>query len=312
MTTDLPPHHTARPLVQDDLDAVFAVYSADELEDAGSLALEREDIEGDWARPSFDLSTDSIGVFEDGRLVGAAEVTRRGTRAEGAVLPGARGRGVGSWLAAWTEQRATAAGSARVGQTAPDGSPAQRLLLARGYRLGHTSWVLELPEGRDVPVRPVPAGYAVVTGVGAEHARAAHAVIDAAFGEWEGREPETFEDWAATTVDRPGAQPWQLRLVEHAGAVVGVCFTILDSQGVGFVHQLAVQRDHRGRGLAQALLADAFGRAREHGATSSELSTDSRTGALDLYLKVGMQVTQTWTHLVTDLPRRPGTGGLRG
>ena len=35
----------------------------------------------------------------------------------------------------------------------------------------------------------------------------------------------------------------------------------------------------------------------------SELSTDSRTGALDLYLKIGMEVTQTWTHLVTDLPR---------
>ena len=69
------------------------------------------------------------------------------------------------------------------------------------------------------------------------------------------------------------------------------------------MHQLAVDRAHRGTGLAQALLADAFGRAREHGATRSELSTDSRTGALDLYLKVGMEVTQTWTHLVTDLPR---------
>ena len=42
---------------------------------------------------------------------------------------------------------------------------------------------------------------------------------------------------------------------------------------------------------------------REEGATHSELSTDSRTGALDLYRKVGMEVTQTWTHLVMDLPR---------
>ena len=85
---------------------------------------------------------------------------------------------------------------------------------------------------------------------------------------------------------------------------VAASFTILDSQGVGYVYQLAVERSHRGRGLAQALLADAFRRAAEHGASHSELSTDSRTGALDLYLKVGMVVTQTWTHLVTDLPRR--------
>ena len=114
---------------------------------------------------------------------------------------------------------------------------------------------------------------------------------------------DSFEDWAATTVRRPGAEPWQLRVVEHDGAVVAASFTILDSQGAGYVYQLAVERTHRGQGLAQALLADAFGRAREHGATRSELSTDSRTGALDLYLKVGMEVTQAWTHLVTDLPR---------
>ena len=69
------------------------------------------------------------------------------------------------------------------------------------------------------------------------------------------------------------------------------------------MEQLAVERSHRGQGLAQALLADAFAQAREHGATRSELSTDSRTGALDLYLKLGMEVTQLWTHLVTELPR---------
>ena len=37
--------------------------------------------------------------------------------------------------------------------------------------------------------------------------------------------------------------------------------------------------------------------AKEHGATRSELSTDSRTGALDLYLKLGMEVTSTWVNL---------------
>ncbi|HYN67342.1 MAG TPA: GNAT family N-acetyltransferase [Ornithinibacter sp.] len=303
MTTDLPPGLTARPLTIDDLDAAFAVYSAAELEDSGHVALEPEDIEGDWARPSFDLATDSVGVFDGDRLVGAAEVTRAGARAEGAVLPGARGRGIGSWLADWTERRATSLGSTRVGQVVPDDSLPQRLLLGRGYTLGHTSWVLELPEGRAVPERPLPAGYTLVTGDTPAREEAAHRVIQDAFDEWDGRVRESFEDWAATTVRRPGAQPWQLRVVEHDGVVVAASFTILDSQGAGYVHQLAVQHSQRGQGLAQALLADAFGRARERGATRSELSTDSRTGALDLYLKVGMEVTQVWTHLVTELPR---------
>ena len=47
---------------------------------------------------------------------------------------------------------------------------------------------------------------------------------------------------------------------------------------------------------ARALLVDCFAEAREHGATRSELSTDSRTGALGLYERVGMRVTSTWVH----------------
>jgi mycothiol synthase len=299
--TPLPAGLTTRPLTPADLDDVYAVYAADEVADAGHLAIEPEDLAGDWSRPSFDLAHDSIGVFEDGHVVAAAEVTRGGTRAEGAVHPDVRGRGIGSWLVDWTESRARAHGAATVGQNTPDGSMSQRLLLARGYQLGHTSWVLGLPEGREVPERPLPPGYTLGHSPDAEREHAAYEVIQEAFGEWHGRERETYEDWAATTVRRPGTQPWQLRVVEHEGVVVGASFTILDMQGTGYVHQLAVDRRHRGRGLAQAMLADAFERAREEGATHSELSTDSRTGALDLYRKVGMEVTQTWTYLVTDL-----------
>nr|WP_143427096.1 GNAT family N-acetyltransferase [Georgenia soli] len=46
----------------------------------------------------------------------------------------------------------------------------------------------------------------------------------------------------------------------------------------------------------RALLADAFQRAREQGATRSELATDSRTGALGLYQRVGMEVTAVWVN----------------
>ena len=42
--------------------------------------------------------------------------------------------------------------------------------------------------------------------------------------------------------------------------------------------------------------------AHAHGATRSELSTDSRTGALGLYERVGMEVTSTWVHRAIHLP----------
>ncbi|MGL5865613.1 MAG: GNAT family N-acetyltransferase [Dermatophilaceae bacterium] len=301
-----PPGTTARALTPEDLAATVAVYAADELADAGAVTAAAEDVAGDWARPSFDLAADSVGVFARERLVGAAEVSPGGTYAQGAVDPASRGRGIGSWLLAWCEARAAEVGAARVGQSAPDGSVAERLLRARGYRHGWTSWVLALPEGVEVPTRPLPDGYRYVTGDTPALERAAHRVVDTAFREWSDRGVDTFDDWAATTVRRPGSQPWQLRLVETEGTAVGAAFVTLDSRGAGYVQYLAVDRAHRGRGVAQALLADAFARARDHGATRSELDTDTRTGALDLYLKVGMEVTQTWVRLVTDVPRSAG------
>jgi ribosomal protein S18 acetylase RimI-like enzyme len=69
----------------------------------------------------------------------------------------------------------------------------------------------------------------------------------------------------------------------------------------GYIDRLATRKDQRGRGLGQVLLVDAFRVAREHGAVASSLSTDSRTGALGLYEKVGMVVTSTWVNRAIDL-----------
>ena len=44
------------------------------------------------------------------------------------------------------------------------------------------------------------------------------------------------------------------------------------------------------------VLVDAFRESRAHGAMTCGLSTDSRTGALGLYEKVGMTVTDVWVN----------------
>jgi GNAT superfamily N-acetyltransferase len=298
----LPAGLTARPLRPDDVDPVLDLIRASEAHDAGEALVERSDIEADWARPSTDLSLDTVGVHDgDGRLLGMAEVGRQGTRAEGYVHPAARGRGIGTFLAGWSERRAARLGAPRVGQAVPEGSEPHRFLLHRGYEVEWTSWVLQLLEGAAIPRRALPAGYRLETAARPEQHRGAHRVVEDAFGEWSSRESEPYEEWAPGVVGRSGFEPWMLRVVEHDDdGVVGACFTRVDDEGCGFVHQLAVDRRHRGRGLAQVLLADGFEGARRHGATRSELTTDSRTGALDLYLKVGMQVTSTWLHLSTD------------
>lgn len=289
---------------------MFDVYAADELANAGEPAIEIEDIAADWARPSFDIANDSIGILDGDRLVAAAEISHGGRRAEVAVHPDAHGRGLGTWLIAWTEQLASERAAGETGQVVAAGSGSESLLRSQGFETRYTAWLLVLPDGQVVPDRPVPHGYTIRTATTPERQRAAYEVIEAAFGEWPHRDPQPFQDWAATTIHRPGTRPWQLRVIEtDEGRVVGVCFTILDSRVCGFVHQLAVDRAHRGQGLAQALLADAFARCRSRGATRCELSTDSRTGALGLYLKLGMQVHQSWHHVAR--PVSSATAGAR-
>jgi GNAT superfamily N-acetyltransferase len=291
----LPSGYAARSLTPADLDQVYAVYAADELANAGELSIEREDIDSDWSRPSFDLAADAIAVTHAGAIVAAGEIARHGNRAEAAVHPDHQGRGIGQWLESWLADRAVRQGASSIAQIAPQGSTKDRFLIDSGYALAHTSWVLQLPEGAAIPDRPLPPGYALRTATGDDIA-AAYEVVQRAFGEWEGRARESYEDWRATIVDRPGTQPWQLRVITQGGHVVGTAFTILDTWKNGYVQQLAVEREHRGRGLAQILLADAFSGARARGAATSELSTDSRTGALGLYEKVGMVVRQTWVN----------------
>ena len=176
----------------------------------------------------------------------------------------------------------------------PQGGPAYRLLEARGYRERWTAWDLELPEGAEIAAQPLPDGHAIREARPDEQTMF-YEVIEDAFSEWRPR--GSLEDFAALVWGRPGHEPWNLRVCTGAdGTVVGATHVHLTGDA-GYVARIAVRKDHRGLGLGGAMLADAFTMARQHGAVRCYLSTDSRTGALALYEKVGMQVSSTWVNL---------------
>ncbi|MEZ5095856.1 MAG: GNAT family N-acetyltransferase [Nocardioides sp.] len=291
----LPPGLSQRPLAEEDAPAVYAVMAAQQRHDLGRVDIELADIVGDWQRPSFDIGASTVGVLDNERLVGYAEVGLAG-RGDAAVDPAYGGRGLGTALARWMQRRARVLGHAEIGMPVPQGSPGDRLLAALGYRVRWTSWVLQLPEGARIASRPLPPGYAVREARPEEYP-AVHRVVEDAFLEWSRRDPEDYADFEAETIRRPGAEPWNIRVVVAPdGAVVATAVVVLSDAGEGYVSRLATRADHRHRGLAQALLVDSFAAARDHGAVRSGLSTDSRTGALDLYLKVGMEVTDVWVN----------------
>jgi mycothiol synthase len=301
-TLSLPCGLTARPLTMDDAGAVFEVAARQEQHDIGKVEIEAADIVADWQRPSFDVASQAIGVFDGDTMVGYGEITGH-DRGDAAVHPSYRRRGLGTTIAGWMRDCARGRGATVLGSPVPEGSPGDRLLEKLGYRVRWTSWVLALPEGREIQSRTLPHGYAIREARPDEYP-AVMDVKEDAFLEWSVRERDPYEDFHASVVGRPGFEPWKLRVVvDPAGHIVGAALLVM--YGVpateAFVDRLAVRRDQRRQGLGQALLVDAFARGREHGATRSALSTDSRTGALGLYQKVGMEVTDVWVNRAVDL-----------
>ncbi len=290
----LPDGLVARPLVLADARAVYEVMAAQEQHDLGEVVIEEADIVGDWQRPSYDVSAGTVGVFDGETLVAYAELSGN-DRGDAAVHPDYRGRGIGTALAGWMQGRGRAVGSTVVGMPVPIGSAGDRLLEALGYRIRWESWELELPEGATVPARDLPVGYTLREATPDDY-EACWTVLEDAFLEWSVRDREPLDDFLARTVGRPGFEPWHLRLVaDGTGAVVGV--TYVHPFGTqGYVDRIATRKDQRGQGIAQAMLVDAFAVARAHGALTSSLNTDSRTGALGLYEKVGMTVYRTWVN----------------
>ena len=292
MDLELPPGLTARPLDLPDAAGVTAVMAAQELHDIGDVVIEEADIVGDWQRPSYDVPACTIGVFDGDTLVAYGEASGSG-RGDAAVHPDYRGRGLGTQLALWMQHTARAQGSPVIGMPVPAGSPGDQLLSELGYHARWNSWVLQLPAGATIAQRALPEGYTLRAAAPDEY-RDCWTVIEDAFLEWSVRAREDYDDWRASIVERPGFEPWNLRVViDPEGQVVGVAVLQIGGDTT-YISRLATRRDQRGKGLAQALLVDAFAQGTAHGAPISELSTDSRTGALSLYEKVGMKVTSNW------------------
>jgi GNAT superfamily N-acetyltransferase len=291
----LPPGLTARPPRRSDLPAVQALVADYEQRLLGEPLIDLEDLEADWDRPSFDPARDAVLVLAGHEVVAHGEVSGA-RRATACVHPGHWGRGIGSVLVDWCADVAAAQGGSIVGQTVPDtDAAAAALFRKRGWSPRWTSWVLELPPGGVVPSRPLPPGYRLRELRPGQDEREAYRVVEEAFSEWPDRDPTTYEDWSAHVLRRPDFAPWQLLLVEDPHArVVGACHVVL-SRETAWVNQVAVDRAHRRRGLAQSLLSEAYAAARARGSTRSELSTDSRTGALDLYTRLGMRVRWSFT-----------------
>jgi len=298
MTPELPATLDVRPAEDADIPAIVELIGACEVDSDGVAEVDEDDVS--FERHGFDAGLDTLLVFDDDELVAWAELYRG--RAEADVRPSHRDRGIGSAMLRWTEYRARTLGDARVNQTKSDGNAgAHDLFLSNGYEPSWISWMIRISLDEAAEPVQVPEGI-TIRPYRETDARDVHRVIDAAFCEWPGREPEPYEVWAAMIPAhasfRPELSPLAFDGDELVGAVI--VYDYPDAQE-GWISQLATAATHRHRGIAQAMLRTAFGWFRERGRKTAGVSTDSRTGALGLYEKVGMKVVRQYTRYTKSL-----------
>jgi GNAT superfamily N-acetyltransferase len=292
----LPDGYESRAPTPDDAARVVHVVGSCEAAELGEAQVDLEDILGDWRRPGVDIARDGIFVVDaNGEPAGYGELAFG--RAEGNVLPSHRGRGIGTFLADWIERRAREVGATFVRQIVPAGATDRlELLAAAGYEVSDSAWELGIDAG-DVGERPpLPAGVEVRDFRPGIDDEATFRLIEDAFSHWPNREPNTLGGWRALTIERDGFEPWLLPLLWRGDELVGAAYCIdYPAMELGWIQQLAVREDQRGRGLGVQLLHETFERFAANGRTTFGLSTDSRTGALGLYQRVGMRVVREFT-----------------
>ncbi len=281
-----------RPLTLADAPALLALFHTYDRRFFGEPLMDADDLLSDLQSPDVDLATDSRAYRTPaGELVAAGFLTDR-DRIEAQFAEGWEDpRTEGAARRVRRDPGPRAGDGVRGAFLAADDTRRRAWLAGRGYRLHHTAWILSLDPETPIAGRTLPPGYAVRPFAMAD-AEALHRVILGAFGEWDDGPAQSFASWRAATLDRATADPSAFRIATYQGEVIGACI-VFDSEDEAWVSQLAVDRAHRSRGVAQQLLAEAYAAARARGVPNAGLSTDTRTGALDLYLRLGMRVKFT-------------------
>jgi mycothiol synthase len=284
-----------------DAEAITELVVACDVDEYGAPDFELDDLLSDWGSPGLDLERDAWLVeAADGRPA-AYGVLYFDNDMDVYVGPEFRGRGIGAALLDRVERRALlrAAGEdVLVGQALSSVNTAGHDLLKRaGYAPARTYWRFVLPLDEPPPEPRAPEGVQMRTFDPERDGKAVHSLIQAAFADNERYEGEPYSEWVARNIDREAFDPELWFLAAADGEVVGsiVC---PNYESEGWVRQLAVARDWRGRGVGMALLLKAFGEFYRRRRPRVGLVVDSwnRTGARALYERAGMQVEREYAH----------------
>ena len=315
MSGDLPVGYTWRRPTGEDAEAIFALVSARNTDVIGFADFTLDDTRDMLSEPGFDPSTDGWLVTDpDGALLGFGWVFGDCEIVDIDVI--ALDDAAAEWLLSNAVNRAAAIAAelghdqAQVNIGIYRADEAQRArATALGFAPATTYHRMRIDHDGVPPEPAVPEGVIVRAGPGDEaFRREAHAVLNASFADHFGFVPKSFDEWHER-IEASATHDWsQLRVAYVDGSPSAMLLgsdAFIADEDCGFVNNIGVLPNARGRGLARLLLRQAFAEdaRRGRGGTQLNVDTNKLTPALGLYSSVGMRAV-----LVIDVWRRNFSG----
>ncbi len=324
---ELPEGFTARGATVNDLESAMALFNRwsrsvaghDELTDLDAL---RNDLQS----PDFNMAEDMRLVFApNGQLAGYLEtwITAKPPVHPwiwGRVDPDYEGKGIGTWLMYWAEQRALQAlpnvpaelrFAPRV-STYRNAQRPKRLFERMGYEYIRSSYHMLIEMREPVANAEFPEGITLRTYIPETDAAAVYQAQCDSFRDHFGYTEQPFEEglkhfkhfW-----EDAGSDPTIMFIAMEGDEIAGINLCrpqAFDDPDMGWVGTLGVRRAYRKRGLGLALLRHSFNEFYRRGKRKAGLGVDAQnlTGALRLYENAGMHVHKTFDLYEKEL--RPG------
>jgi ribosomal protein S18 acetylase RimI-like enzyme len=221
----------------------------------------------------------------------------------GWVLPEWRGKGIGTAMLHWTEDRIRRLAAAEhpgdkielAANASSTETEATALLLHEGYRAVYTVLDMALDASTAVPVHPLPAGVEVRPVLPEHYTLIAAGIHESYQHEYDdGRFNEDYSaDINLARLKEPGHDPTLWQVAWDGDQVAGQVVPLVEN-GAAEIFEVSVRPAWRRRGLARGLLSLALYALRARGIDVIRLRTSNefRTRAQDLYRSVGFRVVK--------------------